>query len=252
MSAGKEPFMSEYQVNAALARAMAVGLIPVHADPDTHARYAEQMRDVLRAADAAAQEEHLLAGSESRTKPVPGQPPSKQSPLGNPLTTERIDQIAKHAGLDAPKRSTLYAFVEALFNEEGLPVVIPVGWRLVPEVPTFWMLNAAFAGKVMPQSSASYARIEQQKINEYIAMLAEVPAPPCPVLYPLAIPRTPQAVIDFIGSQFSMREEADEKGTPLPLENVVFTLTVHDLMSAFSFSGFYDHAPGGEEAPAED
>ena len=54
------------------------------------------------------------------------------------------------------------------------------------------------------------------------------------------LPRTPQEMIDFIGSHFEMHQFADAEGNPLPLDMNRFTLTVHDLLSAFQWAGWYD------------
>jgi len=48
------------------------------------------------------------------------------------------------------------------------------------------------------------------------------------------IPRTEQEIIDFIGNQFISMTEADN-----PCD-VRYSLTVHELQSAFEMSGFYD------------
>ncbi len=50
-----------------------------------------------------------------------------------------------------------------------------------------------------------------------------------------AIPKTPQEVIDFIGGNFNSMTKFSVEGS-LPLEDVRYSLTVHDLLSAF-----YEH-----------
>jgi hypothetical protein len=60
------------------------------------------------------------------------------------------------------------------------------------------------------------------------------------------LPRTPQEMIDFIGSQFEVHQFAEKDGTPLPLDMNRFTLTVHDLLSAFHWAGWYDDEIAGE------
>ncbi|WP_254223924.1 hypothetical protein [Burkholderia multivorans] len=60
------------------------------------------------------------------------------------------------------------------------------------------------------------------------------------------IPQTPEQMIDFIGSNFNSMEAdgwTDDKFPPEPtgdLCNVKYSLTVHDLLSAFSCHGFED------------
>ncbi|MBU9203072.1 hypothetical protein KTD31_17075 [Burkholderia multivorans] len=58
------------------------------------------------------------------------------------------------------------------------------------------------------------------------------------------IPQTPQQAIDFIGSQYSSMEadgwEADLSTPTGDLSNVRYVLTVHDLLSAFSWNGLDD------------
>ncbi|WP_258180693.1 hypothetical protein [Burkholderia multivorans] len=60
------------------------------------------------------------------------------------------------------------------------------------------------------------------------------------------IPQTPEQMIDFIGSNFNSMEAdgwTDDKFPPEPtgdLYNVKYSLTVHDLLSAFSCHGFED------------
>jgi hypothetical protein len=54
------------------------------------------------------------------------------------------------------------------------------------------------------------------------------------------IPRTPEEMIAFIGSQYGSMRFATEDGIELPKEDVSYSLTVHDLLSAFSMAGFYD------------
>jgi hypothetical protein len=58
------------------------------------------------------------------------------------------------------------------------------------------------------------------------------------------IPQTPQQAIDFIGSQYSSMEadgwEADLSTPSGDLSNVRYVLTVHDLLSAFSWNGLDD------------
>lgn len=57
------------------------------------------------------------------------------------------------------------------------------------------------------------------------------------------VPRTPEEAIGFIGSQYSAMRLADEHGKELPKADVSYTLSVHDLLSAFSMAGFYDADP---------
>ena len=50
-----------------------------------------------------------------------------------------------------------------------------------------------------------------------------------------ALPSTPEAVIAFIGNNFCSMEPLDEVGNLLgDLSEVIYSLTVHDLISAFS------------------
>jgi len=60
------------------------------------------------------------------------------------------------------------------------------------------------------------------------------------------IPQTPEQMIGFIGSQYSSMEadgwEADLSTPSGDLSNVRYVLTVHDLLSAFSWHGLDDAA----------
>ncbi|WP_455154105.1 hypothetical protein [Cupriavidus campinensis] len=61
------------------------------------------------------------------------------------------------------------------------------------------------------------------------------------------IPRTPQEIIEFIGSNFdSMQaDQWTDEVIPKPagdLSNVRYSLTVHDLLSAFDWAGLHDAA----------
>lgn len=47
------------------------------------------------------------------------------------------------------------------------------------------------------------------------------------------IPRTPEEVVAFVGSQFIAMRTHDPAGVPLLAEEVRYDLTVHDLQSAF-------------------
>lgn len=62
-----------------------------------------------------------------------------------------------------------------------------------------------------------------------------------------AIPTTPQEMIEFIGSNFdSMQaDQWTDEVIPKPagdLSNVRYSLTVHDLLSAFDWAGLHDAA----------
>ena len=46
-------------------------------------------------------------------------------------------------------------------------------------------------------------------------------------------PKTPEEVIAFIGSNYSSIVTEWAFSGPLPLEEIEYTLTVHDLLSAF-------------------
>lgn len=48
-----------------------------------------------------------------------------------------------------------------------------------------------------------------------------------------ALPVTEQEIIDFIGSNFDVHQHSSTDGTPLDLADQRFTLSVHDLLSAF-------------------
>ena len=60
------------------------------------------------------------------------------------------------------------------------------------------------------------------------------------------IPQTPEQMINFIGSNFNSMEADGWTDDKFPLEptgdlyNVKYSLTVHDLLSAFSCHGFED------------
>lgn len=60
------------------------------------------------------------------------------------------------------------------------------------------------------------------------------------------LPRTAEEMIDFIGSHFECHQHAKEDGTPLPPDMNRFTLTVHDLLSAFHWAGWYEEPPRAE------
>jgi hypothetical protein len=60
---------------------------------------------------------------------------------------------------------------------------------------------------------------------------------------PVKLPSTPEEMIAFIGSQFEMREDAEDPS------RVRFVLTVHDLLSAFDW--WFDGAPPALPAQAE-
>ena len=49
-------------------------------------------------------------------------------------------------------------------------------------------------------------------------------------------PSTPEQVIEFVGSNFSsMRTHSETEGR-LPIDRISYTLTVHDILSAFEFA----------------
>lgn len=56
------------------------------------------------------------------------------------------------------------------------------------------------------------------------------------------VPRTPEQMIEFIGSNFGAMQFADEDGKEWPKADVTYTLTVHDLLSAFNWAGWHDDA----------
>jgi hypothetical protein len=60
------------------------------------------------------------------------------------------------------------------------------------------------------------------------------------------LPRTAEEMIEFIDVHFECHQFAEEDGTPLPAEMNRFTLTVHDLISAFRWAGWYDDEIVGE------
>lgn len=56
-----------------------------------------------------------------------------------------------------------------------------------------------------------------------------------------AIPRTPQEMIAFIGSNYNWKQTHNiDDGNPLRDMDVVYSLTVHDLLSAFAEAGLHD------------
>jgi hypothetical protein len=67
------------------------------------------------------------------------------------------------------------------------------------------------------------------------------------------IPRTPEAVIDFIGSHYNSMSPFDDKGQIAgPKDRVSYSLSVHDILSAFDWSDLgpasIDAAIGKEKA----
>jgi hypothetical protein len=53
-----------------------------------------------------------------------------------------------------------------------------------------------------------------------------------------SIPKTPEAIITFIGSHFNSMQPVGDDGTPMgSLDVVTYSLTVHDLLSAFAWAG---------------
>jgi hypothetical protein len=67
------------------------------------------------------------------------------------------------------------------------------------------------------------------------------------------IPRTPEAVIDFIGSHYNSMSPFDDKGQIAgPKDRVSYSLSVHDILSAFDWSDLgpasIDAAIGKEQA----
>lgn len=64
-------------------------------------------------------------------------------------------------------------------------------------------------------------------------------AQPAPM--PVAIPRSPEEMIEFIGSNFNCMQNAnDVTGEPFKSADVIYSLTVHDLLSAFEWNGLHD------------
>jgi hypothetical protein len=63
------------------------------------------------------------------------------------------------------------------------------------------------------------------------------------------VPRTPEQIVEFVGCNFHSHRVARDDGTPLPLEDQSFYLSVHDLLSAFDAAGFYEDeaAAGGDK-----
>jgi hypothetical protein len=53
-----------------------------------------------------------------------------------------------------------------------------------------------------------------------------------PVL--IKCPTTPEEVIDFIGGDFMVMHSHNLDGSELPRDAVTYTLSVHDLLSAFN------------------
>lgn len=45
-----------------------------------------------------------------------------------------------------------------------------------------------------------------------------------------------QWVIDFIGSNYNSMRTHDEQGNELALDDITYSLTVHDLLSAFAYT----------------
>jgi hypothetical protein len=57
------------------------------------------------------------------------------------------------------------------------------------------------------------------------------------------IPRTPQQMIDFIGSNFnSMQTHTEDGSTALSPDAVCYSITVHDILSAFEWAGLHESA----------
>jgi hypothetical protein len=57
------------------------------------------------------------------------------------------------------------------------------------------------------------------------------------------IPRTPQQMIDFIGSNFNcMQTHTEDGSTALSTDAVCYSITVHDLLSAFEWAGLHESA----------
>lgn len=55
-----------------------------------------------------------------------------------------------------------------------------------------------------------------------------------------SIPRNAEEMLAFIGSNYNAAEFRDRSGNPLPGEDVTYSITVHDLLSAFSDAELYD------------
>lgn len=55
-----------------------------------------------------------------------------------------------------------------------------------------------------------------------------------------SMPRNPEQMIEFIGSNYNAVEFRDRNGNPLRGEDVNYSLTVHDLLSSFIEAGLYD------------
>jgi hypothetical protein len=60
------------------------------------------------------------------------------------------------------------------------------------------------------------------------------------------LPRTAEEMIEFIGSHFECHQFTTKAGAPLAPDMNRFTLTVHDLLSAFRWAGWYDKEIAGE------
>jgi hypothetical protein len=95
----------------------------------------------------------------------------------------------------------------------------------------FDILKDAFGNYVFPGTEAAWV-YHQDIRSEIDALKAENKK------LRKAIPRTPESMISFIGPHFNGMRTADYEGqTYVDLSKIEYWLTIHDLLSAFSWSG---------------